>query len=134
MKAVLPLRRTIAVTALGFAWLCATGLFWDGVQAVAWGRMFAGYARTESVTVALADTFDASRPCELCRAVGAARDTARHELPNPSNSDRSAPRVLFLAENSLCLMPAVAPAAWPAESTRLLRARTDEVPVPPPRA
>ncbi|MEY2880821.1 MAG: hypothetical protein RLZZ15_3201, partial [Verrucomicrobiota bacterium] len=29
--------------------------------------MFAGYAQTASVTAALVETFDVSKPCNLCR-------------------------------------------------------------------
>jgi hypothetical protein len=128
------LRRAVAVASLGFAWLCATGLLWDVMQAVAWGRMFARYARTESAAVALADTLDAGRPCKLCRAVGAARETARHELPDSSAAERSAPRVLFLTEDNPALPPDATECSWPAALIPTPPGRTDKVPVPPPRA
>lgn len=127
------MRRALAISSLAFACLCGTGLLWDIVQVVAWGRMFAGYARNESVCAAVTDTFDAEHPCALCQAVTAARDLAEHETPAPTSPGRATERVLFLAENTFDVVPQAAAFQWPADSSRTWRQRADDVPVPPPR-
>lgn len=60
----------------------ATGSQWDLVQVFAWGRMFAGYVSTMTASEALAETFDADKPCALCCAVRKAQQQDKKELPN----------------------------------------------------
>lgn len=55
------------------AWLLATGSHWDLVQTFAWGRMFVEYLQTDTISEALASTFDADKPCPLCKAVAKAK-------------------------------------------------------------
>ncbi|HVU16545.1 MAG TPA: hypothetical protein VHD32_06455 [Candidatus Didemnitutus sp.] len=128
------MRRVIAVSSLAFASLCATGLLWDIVQVVAWGRMFAGYEQTESFVAAMEDTFDGGRPCALCQAVDAARGLAGHELPAPTSPGRVTERVLFVADNTLTVVPTATALEWPVERDLVAPDRADKVPVPPPRA
>ena len=54
-----------------------TGLHWVALQSVAWGTMLAGHLRGESVTVAVAHTFDGRHPCCLCKAIAAAKKSQR---------------------------------------------------------
>ncbi len=76
--------RRLASISLLTAWLCASGAMLDVAQVVAWTRMFAGYARTESIAAAARETFDPGKPCAMCRAVSKARD---------AGCDRHAPAV-----------------------------------------
>lgn len=125
-------RNRFATFCLLFAWLCATGAVCDVAQLFAWGRMFAGYARVLSVGEALTETFDASKPCELCLAVKKARTTGDGQ-----------PRTMEIAAEKLLLAWAVpaktelfAPPthAWPAADNWRATTRVEPVPVPPPRA
>ena len=128
------MRRSASLAALLFAWLCATGMLWDVVQVLAWGRMFTAYAEKENVAAALNDTFDSRRPCALCQALNAARDTTRHESPAPTSPGRASERVLFLCENIPSVSPATGKVVWPAIPDGMRSGPSDEVPVPPPRA
>jgi poly(3-hydroxybutyrate) depolymerase len=123
--------RRLSAVSLLCAWLCASGAMLDLAQVAAWARMFAGYARTESLASAAKATFDPGRPCEICKAVSMAREASgRHAPAVPSAGgekmvlifERSAP---FFAPSALRTWPEAAPASAPARSA--------EVPVPPPR-
>lgn len=105
----------------------------DVAQVVAWTRMFAGYARTESIAAAARETFDPGKPCAMCRAVGRARDAC---------GDRHAPVVLASGVEKMVLIlerasPIVAPlerSAWPETARPFAPLRVADVPVPPPKA
>jgi len=60
--------RRFHVLAVLCAWLLASGAQWDFVQVVAWGRMFAGYSTSMSLTQAAQRTLSGEM-CGLCRAV-----------------------------------------------------------------
>jgi hypothetical protein len=124
--------RRVAILSLLCAWLCASGAMLDLAQVFAWGRMFAGYARSESLVAAAKETFDPGKPCEICRAVSKARDAAARHAPAPLSAgaekmvmifERAAPTVILGAEGS-----------WPETGGAIALARPGEVPVPPPRA
>lgn len=51
----------------------ATGAHWAVLQTVAWSTMLAGNLCTESVSQAVAKTFDGEHPCPLCKAIAAAK-------------------------------------------------------------
>jgi hypothetical protein len=124
--------RRLAILSLLCAWLCASGAMLDLAQVFAWGRMFAGYARCESLAAAAKETFDPGKPCEICRAVSMARDAAAKHAPAPLSAgsekmvmifERAAPAVILGVEGS-----------WPGTEVAVAPARPGEVPVPPPRA
>lgn len=75
------MRHRFVILSLLAAWFLSTGSQWDLVQVFAWGRMFAGYVQVMSVGEALAQTFDAEKPCELCCAVRRAKQQEKKELP-----------------------------------------------------
>jgi hypothetical protein len=75
-------RRTVAITSLLFAWLCANGALLDAVQVFAWGKMFAENARSQPLGAALRATFDPAKPCQFCLGVAAAKETAKQQLPS----------------------------------------------------
>src|SRR5277367_3965041 len=61
--------RRLPAISLICAALCASGTLLDMAQVFAWTRMFAGYARNESIAAAARETFDPAKPCALCCAV-----------------------------------------------------------------
>lgn len=126
------MRRKAAIACLFLAWFCANGAVWNVVQVVAWGRMFADYSRVMPVGRALALTLDGSKPCEMCHVAQAGQDAARdQESPAAlAGSDK-----LVLAFQVAAPVVVTAPAdAWPGAVDAIGPARTDAVPVPPPRA
>jgi hypothetical protein len=124
-------RRTFSITCLLFGWLCANGAVWNVVQAVAWGRMFATYAQTLSVGAALRETFNPAKPCEICVAVKAARTADCERAPTaPAPQSAKVDLAIELPSVFVFSMPQV---SWPQVREPAVLARTDSVPVPPPR-
>jgi hypothetical protein len=103
----------------------------DMTQVVAWTRMFAGYARTETVMQAVRETFDPGKPCALCRAVSRARE-ASHERA-PAVASAGADRMVLIFEQAAPFVAAAAADAWPEVESRHAPVRAADVPVPPPR-
>ena len=132
-RATLPLvRRAFPTACLLFAWLCANGAVWDVVQVFAWARMFTGYAQTMTVTTALEETFDTDKPCEICRTVSKAKETARQQTPQ--TVERSAERILLACEPPVRVVIEAPRSEWPEPFIAHAPLRTERVPVPPPRA
>jgi hypothetical protein len=137
------------------AWTAATGVQWDFLQLIAYGRMAAGYAATHRVNLAGAlekVTAAAADPCALCRFVASARAAAGagDALPAPGADDAAggktkpspdkkdfAKKLPFAAAPGLSAPAAGAPGILPARHPGAARAPASpvlEVPVPPPRA
>ena len=126
------MRRKISVICLLVAWLCANGVTWNVVQAVAWARMYRDNARLMPATEALKLTFSGEAPCALCRLAETAKNTADQQLPPDAIGSGSEKFLLA------CTVPApvifVSPdSAWPGVADDVGRVRTDAVPLPPPR-
>jgi hypothetical protein len=124
--------RRIATISLLCAWLCASGAMLDMTQAVAWTRMFAGYARSESVAAAVRETFDPGKPCALCRAVGKARDASNER--GPAVPSAGADRMILIFDCAAPFVVAGSRGAWPESASLEAVLRAADVPVPPPRA
>jgi hypothetical protein len=126
-----PVRKKSATVCLLLAWLCANGAVSDLAQIFAWGRMFSGYARVLSVNEALAETFDASKPCDLCVAVQETRENDSQPQAVAASSQK-----LFLACASTMVAQLLPPPVgkWPAASDWIVATRIEPVPVRPPRA
>lgn len=123
--------RRLASLSLLTAWLCASGAMLDVAQVFAWTRMFAGYARTESVVAAARETFDPAKPCEICRAVSKARDAGdRHAPAVPA---RGAEKIVMISEPAASLVGAPLAHSWPEIRPDRALVRSADVPVPPPR-
>jgi hypothetical protein len=125
-------RKNLSLACVLVAWLCANGAVWHVAQAFAWGHMFAGYARTMSVTDALRETFDPAQPCDLCVSVQKARSAGES-----SPLERIAPATARL--DLVCDTPSrfvfTPPRIdWPSAAVIAGPSRTEPVPVPPPRA
>lgn len=104
----------------------------DLAQVVAWARMFEGYARSESLCAAARETFNADKPCALCKAVMKARqESDRHGPLVPS---AGAEKLLLIFERGTPFVAAAVDRSWPRVAPLCTLARVAEVPVPPPRA
>jgi hypothetical protein len=104
----------------------------DVAQAFAWTRMFAGYAKNESVVAAVRDTFDPGRPCALCCALGKARQAAGQH--GPALPSAGGDRMILILEGPDVYVAVQAQRAWPDAPFAVTAARARDVPVPPPRA
>jgi hypothetical protein len=123
--------RRIASISLLTAWLCASGAMLDVAQVFAWARMFAGYARTESIAAAAAETFDPAKPCAICRAVSKARDGCeRHGAAVPTAGPE---KMVLVFESPSPFIAVSGRPAWPRMPAIETRVRSGDVPVPPPR-
>ncbi len=126
------MRRGVSFAGLLLAWLCAQGALTDGLQVLAWSRMFARYAETMAWRAALDETFDPSKPCEICGVVRQVRETEREQSPNPLPAGDAGKIVLFLSTAEIEL-----PAAPPVAGFPPMAAPASEwcapVPKPPPR-
>jgi hypothetical protein len=125
--------RRLASISLLTAWLCASGAMLDVAQVVAWTRMFAGYARTESIAAAARETFDPFKPCAVCRAVSKARDAGcdRHAPVVPAAGIE---KMVLILERASPFVASPARTAWPEMARGCAPVREADVPVPPPRA
>ena len=126
------MRRTLAIASLFVAWICANGAVWDVVQIFAWARMFTGYTQTQTVTAAIEETFDGSKPCPICRAVAKAKEAAHKQAPQ--SVERSAEKLLLACEFPEKLLIGPSADGWPDAAVRSGPVRIEPVPVPPPRA
>lgn len=123
--------RRVSALSLLCAWLCASGAMLDLAQAFAWARMFAGYARTESLAAAARETFDPGKPCDICRAVSKAREAGGRGAP-AAPSARVQKIFLIVEREARLVVPSVR-RTWPAPAPVCAQARSADVPVPPPK-
>ncbi len=99
---------------------------------LAWAKMFAGYARVMPVGEALRVTFDPNKPCDMCLGIAAAKETAKQQLP--ATVEHSAEKLLLAYHANAIFIVPHSSGAWPAALASVAPIRTEEVPVPPPRA
>ncbi len=126
------MRRKTSIAFLLIAWLCANGSLWEVVQVVAWGKMFARYTQEFSVVNALARTFDASKPCALCKVAQKGHDAASASGQTPASTNTS--EKVLLAFHATTPLVIVAPDfSWRGVDDDSGLMRTEAVPVPPPR-
>jgi hypothetical protein len=126
------MHRRIAVLSLLCAWLCASGAVLDVAQALAWTRMFADYAGTESVAAAAKDTFDPAKPCKLCLAVSAARSVASHR--GPAAPAGASEKIVLMCQGSELAVTRCCLEDWPEQGPLCAVDRAEDVPLPPPRS
>lgn len=113
------------------AWLCANGALWDVMQVAAWGKMFANYSESMSVSAALRETFDLSKPCEMCSGIAKAREATEQNLPQ---AEARADAKIVLAMHAVdAPVFGNVPENWCGALSLVPAGRTDPVPVPPPR-
>lgn len=123
--------RRVASVSLLCAWLCASGAMLDFAQVFAWARMYAGYARTESVAAAARDTFDPGKPCAICRALSRARETCG--APAPAAAPASPEKIVLILERVAPFIAVPERPEWPAAPSARALVRAADVPVPPPK-
>lgn len=105
------------------------GLHWALLQSVAWAGMVVRYSQEESLSSALAKTFDGQHACKLCRIVQAGRSAEKApvvELKLPK-FEACAPVLLttVLAETTEFILAD--------RDVPILKSRSDAPPLPPPR-
>lgn len=125
------MRQRFATAALVIAWLCANGAVWDALQLAAWGKMFANYSATMSVTQALKETFDPAKPCDMCVGIVKAKGETKENLP-ATEQQQTAKFVLAIHTVDSPVFANDMGDWLPAPSMRLAE-RTDPVPLQPPR-
>jgi len=121
--------KTVATACLLCAWMCASGAMLGLVQVAAWGHMFAGYARSESLSAAARETFDPDKPCALCRAVSKAHQAA----DTAALAKNAADKLVLMYERPAAWVVRAATPGWPTFGPLHPAARSGDVPVPPPR-
>jgi hypothetical protein len=124
--------RRVSAISLLCAWLCASGAMLDVAQVFAWTRMFAAYARTESLAAAARETFDPGRPCEICRAVSKAREASGQHGPAAPSAGGS--KMVLILERPMPFVAMSARRTWPMVPSVRAQGRCSDIPVPPPRA
>lgn len=112
------------------AWLLATGVHWDAIQVVAWGRMFADNARTLPGLAALRQTFDPQKMCGMCCAVQEAKREQRDAVA-AGQGEGKAPLVIQPVASVIVAAPAGRP--WTVRESGIPAVERDAPPVPPPR-
>ena len=94
---ILLVGRTITV----FALCCAIGLQWIALQSVAWTTMLIENAKHESLTQAIAKTFDGDHPCSLCHMVQKGKASEKKPDMQPN-----APRIdLYCLKRTILFLP-----------------------------
>ena len=116
--------KSLVVAAL----ILATGAHWAALQTVAWTTMLANNLRTQTVSEAMANTFDGRHLCPLCKAIAAAKKSGKKsEAVSPALKMEFPP----VAEKFILLSPkpfsAFSLAEFSAVSSFL------KPPLPPPR-
>lgn len=117
-----------------FAWLLATGSHLDVVQTIGWGRMFASYAQTMSLTEAARLTFVSDNFCDVCTFVQTSKQ-AREGQAAPVPAGASSTKVILAFQPSPVFVLSAPPLApWLAEDQTAVGASRSAPPTPPPRA
>ena len=125
-------RRNFSLGSLLLAWLFANGAGWNVVQVVAWAKMFHDYSQVMPAAQALQLTFDGSKPCALCVISQKAQDAARDQLPREAALG-GGDKLVLSCELPGPVILSVPDFAWPGAVDAAGPARTEAVPVRPPR-
>jgi hypothetical protein len=122
-------RRHFSVLCMLAAWLCANGAALEVMQAYAWTRMFAGYARTCDLALAVSETFNPGKLCPLCKAVQKEREAGGKQQAT-ATVERAT--ILFCQRSDLVLARPLK-REWPELSPVFAAAWRQPVPLPPPK-
>ncbi len=126
--------RRLQLFAVLFAWLLATGSQWDAAQVFAWGKMVADYSRTMPVLDAMRLTFTPGNECDICTAVGAAK---QQQQDGPAAPAAKWPAKILLVFQPAPMLVFAVPELSPwthLDRITVLGASRASPPVPPPRA
>jgi len=125
----------IARTLLIVALAASIGLHWMLIQSIAWVGMFKDFSQHNSITTAVAMTFDGNHPCPLCLAVQSTENTEHKPQKAPLLKGKD---LTCLALSEFAISLPVTPTAlaekyhWAPSPPPV--ARTDTPPLPPPRS
>ena len=102
-----PLLQRLGNLLLIVALLASMGGHWAFLQSVAWTSMLTEHLRSESLTMAMENTFDGQHPCKLCCAIRAAKKAEKKtEFPvSLKKMEFPPPADRFVRPDDLC--PAV---------------------------
>jgi hypothetical protein len=125
------MRQKIAILSLLTAWFLATGSQWDLVQTFAWAKMMVGYAKVMPLSEAVAETFDADKPCPLCRAVAQAKQQQESSLP--PEVDLHAKLIYIFQPTPTFIVTVRQENPWSLDDWALPHTARSAPPVPPPR-
>ena len=130
-----PARRLCSATACLLALLVAAGGHWYVLQSIAWVRMFAHYARQDSLVVALVETFDGHHPCKLCLQIQQDRQQeARTGAHLPWLKPEKMPELFCHTRPVIVPPPPAIAAAVPVPRLDFFYDFTEPPPTPPPRS
>jgi hypothetical protein len=110
------------------ALVTAVGLHWALLQTVAWTGMLANNLCSESLSQAVANTFDGQHLCPLCRAIAAAKKSEKK-----SQAIASALKFEFPPVTEALSLPLPPPLMGVVALDPVLKVCPQKPPVPPPR-
>ncbi|HEY4416324.1 MAG TPA: hypothetical protein VGO57_11585 [Verrucomicrobiae bacterium] len=108
--------------------VATTGAHWALLQSVAWTTMLADNLRTQSLSLAVAQTFDGDHPCPLCKAIAAGKKSERK-----TEITGAAPKLEYppFTENAILVAPRFFQVLTVSDS--FAQSISQKPPVPPPR-
>jgi hypothetical protein len=110
------------------ALVLSTGAHWAALQTAAWTTMLANNLRTQTVSEAMANTFDGRHLCPLCKAIAAAKKSEKKsEAVSPSLKMEFPP----VAEKFVLISPK--PFSAFSRAAFFAAAAFPKPPLPPPR-
>ncbi len=127
------LRRILAVLML-MVFFTSVGGHWCILQGVAWIRMAHEFAKRDTVSHALRKTLNGENPCKLCHKIDEGRSKAaktNRELAEVRGSLLKDPGLVAECQDTVRRPPSAVVDPMPAP---LYESRSDQPPVPPPRA
>ena len=113
------------------AWLLATGVQWDALQAFAWSRMFSENWRMMPLREAVEFTFSERGMCPMCHAVQDAKQAARESNTPAGDFGAKAPVFVPRIESVVVAAPGWEP--WRAPDQNVASLERAQPPAPPPR-
>ena len=122
------MRRTLQHWLIVTLLTLAVGGHWVMLQSVAWMGMAISYAQTDTLKVALVKTFDGNHPCTLCRVVQAGKRAGK-----TTDTQRVETKVDFFLVTRQVIIFSRPPTPFQTAGIRLMPARAESPPTPPPR-
>ena len=111
-----------------FTIVATLSVHWALLQTVAWTTMLADNLQTKSLHEAVTQTFDGNHPCNLCKAIVAAKNTEQKKQIPFEKLKLEFPPV----RESLVLIAPSRPILSPQQNS-LAESRSLKPPTPPPR-
>ncbi|MBK1882734.1 hypothetical protein JIN85_09925 [Luteolibacter pohnpeiensis] len=93
-QAVIHLKKPLQLLFCLFACLQLLGGPYALMQLYAWGSMLSAYSKDSGFLQGTIETFDGSRPCQLCRQIAAAKQDQKEDQPAVPNSEKLSKLIL----------------------------------------